>query len=78
MEPESASEEGVTMSKKDKREAKQEAKKQQHQHQQQHGSKAGLQFKKLSSTELVEVMARRAAGETESAIAADLKRRKRA
>lgn len=68
------SEEGVPMSKKDKREAKQDAKK----HQQQHGSKAGLQFKKLSPTELVEVMARRAAGETESAIAADLKRRKRA
>ncbi len=59
------------MSKKDKDEAK-------NKHQHLKGSKSGVQFKKMSSTELVEFTARRAAGESEIAIAADFKRRKRA
>jgi hypothetical protein len=42
------------------------------------GSKNGMAFKKLNATEMAEFMARRAAGESETAIAADLKRRKRA
>lgn len=42
------------------------------------GSKNGMAFKKLSGAEMAEFMARRAAGETEAQIAADLKRRKRA
>lgn len=47
-------------------------------HQQPKGSKSGIPFKKLTTTELAEFTARRAAGESEAAIAADLKRRKRA
>ena len=42
------------------------------------GGKSEISFKKMSSTELAEFTARRAAGESESAIAADFKRRKRA
>ena len=47
-------------------------------HQHLRGSKSGVSFKKMSSTEMAEFTARRAAGESETAIAADLKRRKRA
>lgn len=42
------------------------------------GSKSGIQFKKLSPSELAEFNTRRANGESEEAIAADFKRRKRA
>ncbi|MDB5101086.1 MAG: hypothetical protein JWM80_5507 [Cyanobacteria bacterium RYN_339] len=53
-----------------------EAEKAKHQHLK--GSKSGMPFKKLSATEMAEFTARRAAGESEMQIAADLKRRKRA
>ncbi|HEY9722607.1 MAG TPA: hypothetical protein V6D47_11350 [Oscillatoriaceae cyanobacterium] len=41
------------------------------------GSKSGIQFKKLTPQELVEFNTRRANGESEEAIAADFKRRRR-
>lgn len=47
-------------------------------HVHQKGAKSDIPFKKMSPTELSEFNTRRAAGEDEATIAADLKRRKRA
>ncbi|MNS59725.1 hypothetical protein D3C72_926900 [compost metagenome] len=42
------------------------------------GAKLDIRFNKMSPTEVAEFTARRAAGEDESAIVADFRRRKRA